>query len=739
MTNLGISSRQAYNGMLRNVNDFTIEELLKSQGFKDVLSQVNVSNLKPNEVIYLDIYSADNDDTGCTNNEWIKINTTSPLVLGVQDIYDYLQQDPSDIEEWAKQLPEITDVKTGMYLANIGTISHEDGHVLYTNFAEYNKILNKVNIGDFSKCTNNDKLKRIYSSKMGNVLVSCCNDMGNIVEDGYIEYCLVLYYPDTGTVVKGLIVCNAVKFFLSGNCDEVEEKIANGEYPLAYYFLWLLQLIILGYTPKHWERCKGLVHDTIVEALDKARPIVDDYVKGNKNHEKDYWQLVDIMSTLFPDPNELPQENKQSQNGENSDSNQSNNDEGKNQSNSTGNGNQSQQNSSSQQNKSREQQKQDLINGQNFDDQNGEQLMNDAGISKQPVGTGYAKRQPKNDKDSQEQAETAKENAKKNTTGKEFDNLSKMIAKAMADDQVQQDQCKELSKSFKSKEFEGSFVTIGKTKQIKPDERDKSEYKKIYNSVKTISDNCVRKVSQILEKRDYDDEESGYVIGTKFNANQAYRYDRAMFSKKIDPDETPDVCFSIMVDQSGSMHGSNIEAAKKVTILFTDVAEKLNIPVQVIGHTTNYDLETYDYVNFDSRPSEKYSLSSMSACGANVDSIVLSGICENIMKRPEKRKVVIVISDGLPNYAFEKVQTNFKGLPIQYSKYNGYNVKAKAHLNTVVRYYRKKGVKIIGVSLDDYENIRSIYEEGTIDCSNANLKNLPNELLKIFKRYVLRQ
>lgn len=749
-TNIYTSSNKIYKEILRSVNELTDEELLCSEGYYEILRKIITSILRPGESLRLNYSSNYSSETGSTNGQEINVNTYSPLVLGVKQIYEYQQSGKND--DWAKQLPIIHDVRKAEYLSNVGTEGHECGHVLYTNFIEYNDIIRDVETCRlFRNCANATKLNKLYRHPVTQrTLIRVCCDLLNIVEDGFIENCLCKEYPEQGTVVKGLVIGNAVKFFLSSPADKIETDILLGNYNLPEYFIWQVQLMILGYTPKNWEKCNGTIHNIITKALNDAKPIVDDYIASPKKHVKDFCALVDILSTLFPDPDEIPNESSQNQNsneqddqnddsksGNNNSNQQSqkeNNDESKD-------GNSDEQNSG--QNESGDDQKSDeqkAIDSQKFSNGNEKSIEEDCGMSKAPSGNGLSKRLAPSGEEKQIQADTAKENAKASSdSGNGLDSLTKEVAKELSEKQIQKQQNKQMDEQHKNilKVLETETYTFEGIKQMQPNDYSKEVYNDCYKRVSKISDGCVRKIRQVLEKRDFEEEQSGFIIGTKFNANQAYRRDRLVFSKRIDPDETPDVTFSILVDQSGSMAGQKIRSARDVTILFDDVTRKLHIPTQIVGHDDDgRHVCFYNYVNYISNDKEKYSLANIEALYGNVDSIALSTLCEEVMKRPESKKVVIVISDGAP-CGFGNNPDNYKGVPVDLSKYhhNRYNC---ALLNAVVRYYRKKGIKIIGVSIDDYDDIKRIYEEGTIDCSQSKLDNLPNELLKIFKKYVLK-
>ena len=143
-------------------------------------------------------------------------------------------------------------------------------------------------------------------------------------------------------------------------------------------------------------------------------------------------------------------------------------------------------------------------------------------------------------------------------------------------------------------------------------------------------------------------------------------------------------------------------------------------------------------MNFRSKEEEKYGLASLKASGGNVDAIVMTLLCEELQKRNEKSKVLIVISDGAP-CGTEKTRFTKSYRGVTYKKpdhYQGYYDIPDQELNACIRYWRKKGIKIIGIALDDVNKIKAIYEEGCLDC--RDLSKVPVELVKIFKKYVLK-
>lgn len=112
-----------------------------------------------------------------------------------------------------------------------------------------------------------------------------------------------------------------------------------------------------------------------------------------------------------------------------------------------------------------------------------------------------------------------------------------------------------------------------------------------------------------------------------------------------------EVAFTILVDESGSMsHKNNYINARRAAVVFKEICDKLNIPVMVMGFTTDGTATRhYIHCNFDTPNSKKYGIATISAHDSNRDGYSIRFAGEVMNKfYPERKKVLIVISDGQP-------------------------------------------------------------------------------------------
>lgn len=105
---------------------------------------------------------------------------------------------------------------------------------------------------------------------------------------------------------------------------------------------------------------------------------------------------------------------------------------------------------------------------------------------------------------------------------------------------------------------------------------------------------------------------------------------------------------AVLIDESGSMSSRDrITHARKTAIVLYNFCRGLGIPIEIYGHSTGYGVELYSYASFDSvNDTDCYRLMDMSARGGNRDGAALRFTAERLVKRPEKRKLLIIISDG---------------------------------------------------------------------------------------------
>ena len=208
-------------------------------------------------------------------------------------------------------------------------------------------------------------------------------------------------------------------------------------------------------------------------------------------------------------------------------------------------------------------------------------------------------------------------------------------------------------------------------------------------------------------------------------------YSKRIFSNKENQLDL-DVACTVLCDFSGSMCGSKTTSAANALMLLNNVmGTSLKLPLEILTFTEHQaDLGLGDrrgehvpliglYKYFD-RPVTEHALYSRlrkaAECqGQNGDADAISIAYHRLMKRPEKLKVLIVLSDGSPA-----------------SSKHGDSMSATKN---VVGEIEKEGrVKIVGLGIQD-DNVTMIYKNNEVMWDSSQLETV---LLKTLSNYLFK-
>lgn len=115
--------------------------------------------------------------------------------------------------------------------------------------------------------------------------------------------------------------------------------------------------------------------------------------------------------------------------------------------------------------------------------------------------------------------------------------------------------------------------------------------------------------------------------------------------------KTQRVSVALLIDESGSMDGPNVEAARKVAILFNEALKKVNdLDFFIYGHTADeiLNLSTDIMVYKEPGYNKRYTLGSVKARCQNRDGMAIIKVAERIRTFTQNRTLLFVISDGAP-------------------------------------------------------------------------------------------
>lgn len=230
----------------------------------------------------------------------------------------------------------------------------------------------------------------------------------------------------------------------------------------------------------------------------------------------------------------------------------------------------------------------------------------------------------------------------------------------------------------------------------------------------SISKRAQKALSKKLKNRENSIKTMG-LTGKRLEVGRLHRTDMSYFSTKTTPHKMPPLAVCVLIDESGSMSAYNRAAiAKASAIIIEDLCRGLNLPCAIYGHwTSSKRVEIDEFKSFDDiDKKDKYRLECITAKGANRDGAALYYVGEQLKKRPEQNKLMIVISDGQP------ADTDYYGEAADKDTHD-----AKQRLT-------KAGIKVFAAAIGaDKENIERIYGDGFMDITN--LDALPEILTKL--------
>lgn len=173
------------------------------------------------------------------------------------------------------------------------------------------------------------------------------------------------------------------------------------------------------------------------------------------------------------------------------------------------------------------------------------------------------------------------------------------------------------------------------------------------------------------------------------------------------------IAVCVLVDESGSMAGEKIEAARDTAVLLNEALMTVrNIDLFIYGHTT----EAESFVKFtayrepDAR-CDRYALGGIDSYRSNVDSLAIREAAGRIRRKTQEKCLFFIISDGAP-------------------------CEPKSNVRTAVRELSKDGFTFISVGIDFGYDPREMYDN---HISLTDMSRLAPELGKVVKKSIMKR
>jgi len=246
------------------------------------------------------------------------------------------------------------------------------------------------------------------------------------------------------------------------------------------------------------------------------------------------------------------------------------------------------------------------------------------------------------------------------------------------------------------------------------------QYKEAAPPLLFISKQLQRSITQQLRDKRLGGKQTGLLIGRRLDVHALPRNDGHVFYKNALPSDAPQLSVGLVLDESGSM-GSMDRAtyARAAAIILYDFCKALRIPVMIYGHSTSgSEVDLFSYVEFDAIDrNDAYRLMDISSRGSNRDGLALRYVAEQLSRRTEDVRILILISDGQPAHS------------------GYYGTAAEEDLRGIRQEYKRKGILFIAASIgDDREPLQRIYGDSYMDITD--LSRLPVQLTEVVKRHI---
>ncbi len=251
------------------------------------------------------------------------------------------------------------------------------------------------------------------------------------------------------------------------------------------------------------------------------------------------------------------------------------------------------------------------------------------------------------------------------------------------------------------------------------------EYDKLLAGVRPYVNRTVQEIRKILEYR-ATLRERGLKKG-KLDCGALWKLgtkDPGVFYKVRQPDDIPKLAVYLLVDCSGSMkHGAKMEKARQAACLLAEACIALKIPVNVTGFTAEVyysnDVTHYRVLGFN-EVDGRHKINFLRARCENRDGYSIRVAVKELELRPEEKKVLVVLSDGLP--------------VSPYMDY--YGDKGVADTAKAVRWAEKRGIGVIGLFFGSERDLPQAQVMYNNLIFVADIEVLPQTVGRVLKKVI---
>lgn len=298
------------------------------------------------------------------------------------------------------------------------------------------------------------------------------------------------------------------------------------------------------------------------------------------------------------------------------------------------------------------------------------------------------------------------------------DDISRILT-AVAKEKVQEELSLALTEEMQQEAehirlnaHSGIKIIINRMQEI--EESYIQQYQSVAPPLLAISKQIQKRLQRVFKDMSFTGKESALLMGRRIEPRLLMDREGRFFSRNRLPSEKKSLAVAVLMDESGSMADQDrVTYARAAGIIIYDFCKAMDVPILIMGHTDDSNVQIYAYTDFDSMDKmDRYRLMDLSARCGNRDGAALRYVAERLLKQPEEKKLLLLVSDGQP------------------AGTGGYlGSAAEADLRGIKKEYTNKGILFVAAAIgDDKENIERIYGDAFLDISD--LTKLPFLLVK---------
>lgn len=709
--------------------DIHLEDIVKSKAFKDYITSGMLTLFKKHKrepnLNYKVYYKEGDMTTALTNNKEIIVNAANSLFTKRDELDEPLSVSVDHI---------------------LGVMFHEAGHVLYTNFSVLRKykeqfrdgklVISSIELSKEEKKSLKE-INNLLNDNRSNVVLGVSltktkafiynifDWLNNAIEDGRIEKTLLDRDADFGGYCNGLIgLRNKQKDEIVGSNIQDIEKYLNACFEYAKY----------GTSTTY-------TGDVFPE-LEEAKPIID-IMLDCKEAMKFTEYTVELICIAYPNlikpllTDQTDDQSDDDQSNDNSQGSSNSNDESSDADNSSG----DQSNGGSENDTSKESSEGNGFGdsseadqeGSNDDSSNKESDEDEnEDSSNQDDSTDGDSSDDQGDSNKEDELDDIMNNLPETSVMPEYDNMGVESSDGDLEESMQPtpDFVGEAAREEVEEEINGeinkmisdSTAPLGCSRVTVIDDLPYASLSPNQDAFLNNNRSLFKKVGREIENHLKSDMRTGSnkrkFSGKKFRAEKLVNRDYRYFENTATKRDIPETAVGILIDQSGSMYGEQIRCATYAAMgMYKTLAELEHFDVAVYGHTSIYDEVIINrYIDFGFKPKDPIKvLAGIYSNGGNIDEVAVTALGERLKSQMVDKKIMIIISDGLPHSIIGHAETRFRDL---------------------VNEYVKDGIHVFVAALgSDKANIDKVYENVSfIDITDPS--ELPTNMLRAIKRTI---